>query len=106
MPRYEKLDVQLTRPAGLEDFKVQIVNINATPTLVSTTGFTGRRGVIIYAPESGTVFVGKTGVTAATGIPVPAGSSPLQLDFHTTEGFPIYAIADSGSLPVRVVEFK
>lgn len=105
MPKNEKNDVIMARSAGLEDISIDLVTVNATQTLLKTT-MTGRRGIIVYPPSEGMIYIGKAGVTTAKGMPLSAGDASLTFEFHTIEGFNLYAINDGTARQVRVVEFK
>lgn len=54
---------------------------------------------------SAAIYVGKSGVTALTGFPIPAGGS-FVFPINPSNSVPIYAIAAAGSVTVAVMEVK
>lgn len=80
--------------AGVAD----AVTVNATATLISAAN-AARRSIEVYNGGPTVVYLGYTaGVTAANGMPLPAGTSR---DISTT--LAVYGIAGSGTQEVRIM---
>jgi hypothetical protein len=90
-------------PVGSGAFATSHASIGTTAAQIvaARTGApgTGRIAVTLYNAGSATVFYGASGVTATTGMPLPAGSAAT---LDTTAA--IYGIAASGTQTLGVME--
>jgi hypothetical protein len=64
-----------------------------------------RKQLIIYPPDTGTLYWGNDSVTVATGAPLRPGDSPLIFDFDPNNPLKIYGVSDT-TVTIRVVESK
>lgn len=89
----------------------QLVTTSIGTTLATTAATVGtsavqiapaslRQSLVIVNNGGSAIYVGGSGVTAATGVPVPANGGVLVLDKTTAA---VYAVAASGSNDVRVM---
>ena len=79
------------------------VTVGTTATKLNSAP-TDRRAdssIAVTAPASGSFYIGKSGVTTATGFLVPAGTS-ISLDLQSGED--LYGVLASGSGSVAVLE--
>jgi hypothetical protein len=97
-----------TRQAGTTSLINNVVTVGATQTELKAgaSPLSGRTQLILYPPAAGIIYWGATGVTAANGAPLAAGSSPLVLSFDPLTPLSIYAINDGTNRDVKVVEAK
>ncbi len=77
------------------------IGTSATSIVAARTGAagTGRIAATLYNSGSATVYVGASGVTTSTGMPLPAGAS---ITLNTTAA--IYGVAASGTQTIGVTE--
>lgn len=77
------------------------VTVGTTATLITAAAPSQTRtSVTIYNNGASTVYLGTSGVTAAAGLPLPAGQS-MEDDVSLGAW---YGITSSGTVEVRVVE--
>jgi hypothetical protein len=93
---------------GIKDFAVGAVTVTGTQVELKAgaTAMHQRWQLIVYPPDAGTIYWGKSGVTSATGAPLNAGDAPLTFDMYPDTMVPIYAVNDGTDRTVRVVESK
>lgn len=65
------LDVKAQQPSA---FSTAQISVGTSSTLIKAATPT-RKSIVITAPSTGDLYVGATGVTTATGVRVPAGST-------------------------------
>jgi hypothetical protein len=82
-------------------FSAKTVNTTAGGTDLVTTDLPNRTKILIQNIGSKPIYIGNSGVTAATGIKVPAGASA---EFEAGPQVNLFAITDSGSSDVRIME--
>lgn len=82
-----------------EDFATSQVTVASTATLL-TASADGRDEVTIQQLGTTPVYIGKAGVTTATGFPLP-GVAGASITLPATEG--IYGITASGTQAVAVL---
>jgi hypothetical protein len=82
-------------------FSAKTVNTTAGGTDLVTTDLANRTKILIQNIGSKPIYIGNSGVTAATGIKVPAGASA---EFEAGPQVNLFAITDSGSSDVRIME--
>ena len=83
-------------------FITNSVTVTTTATPLPTTTLKNRKAISIRNYSSSVnIFVGDSGVTAASGYPVLPYES---LPFNMSDGANLYAITESGSADVRVIE--
>lgn len=89
--------------AGMSTPKSSQTSVSTTAVAVPGTALAGRQSIVIKALRSNTatVYVGATGVTAATGYPLDPGET-LPGDFSASAG--IFAIAASGTQTLATLE--
>ena len=61
----------------------------------------GRKWIVVYNNGSAAIYVGGSGVTTSSGVPVPAGGSA---SFPVGPGISLYAISTAASQDVRTME--
>jgi hypothetical protein len=93
---------------GIKDFAVGAVTVTGTQIELKAGAIAmhQRWQLIVYPPDAGTIYWGKSGVTSATGAPLNAGDAPLTFDMYPDTMVPIYAVSDGTDHTVRVVESK
>lgn len=84
-----------------QSFAHAAVSVTNTATDLVASDLAGRKSVIVYNNGTKTIFVGNSGVTASSGIPVSGGSS---IELAAGPAMDLYAITASGSSDVRVLE--
>lgn len=83
-------------------FQVTDDDVTTTAAEILATPLNGRRRIIVQNRGDKSIFIGHTvGVTSATGIEIPKKAS-MELPFG--EDLDIFAVADSGSQDVRLLE--
>lgn len=70
------------------------------------SALSGRRQMVIYPPNAGTIYWGATGVLSSTGAPITSTSQPISFDFDPNTYVPLYAVSDGTNRTVQVVEVK
>ena len=81
------------------------VTVTASLTALPSTALSNRRSLVCYNNSSSTtIFIGGANVTAASGIPVPAGTYSPSMD--ASARLIIYAVTSTGSADVRVLEMS
>ena len=92
---------------GLRGFaKSRTVTVGAsTPAPLPGEILSNRRSMVLYnADASATLYVGGSDVTAANGMPVPAGTySPA---FDASPQLVVYGISSSGNIDIRTLEMS
>lgn len=78
------------------------ITVTNTATLLPATNLANRRSLILYNNSNQTLYIGGTGVTIATGFPIPAStySPPIDAGFYMN----LYGIVASGSADTRILE--
>jgi hypothetical protein len=80
-----------------------VITASALELKAGASALTNRKQIILYPPDAGTVYWGKSGVTSATGAPFKSTDPPLYFDVDA--GSPkLYAVNDGTNRTVRVVE--
>jgi hypothetical protein len=72
-------------------------------TDLRATDLAGRKWLIVYNNGNKDVFIGKSGVTAGTGFPLPPGAA---LELRAGPAINAYAIASAGTQDVRTLELS
>lgn len=76
------------------------VTVGTTPVLLSQDDDRGGSSLLLQAPAAATLYVGGPTVTAASGFPVPAGTS-LSVDLPDYNQ--LFGVLATGSSPVAVM---
>lgn len=97
-----------TRQEGTTNLLNGAVTVGSTQTelKVNASPLAGRTQMIVYPPNAGVIYWGATGVTAANGAPLAAGSQPITFTFDPKNPLSIFAINDGTNRDVKVVEAK
>lgn len=85
---------------AIEDNAITVTS-SATELAPSGTPLARRRGLLIYNNGTATIYIGNSGVTTSSGIPLAVGAA-LFLDVG--DSVDVYARAASGSHDVRILE--
>lgn len=95
-----------TRYAGVTDFVTGALSVGGTPVEVKAgpIPLAGRRQLVIYPPDAGTVYWGKGTVSSSIGAPLKSTDGPLILDLEPDQPVSVYLINDGTARSVRVVE--
>lgn len=93
---------------GIKDFANGAVTVTGAQIELKAgvSAMPQRWQLIVYPPDAGTIYWGKSGVTSATGAPLSAGDAPLTFDMFPDTMLNIYAVSDGTNRIVRVVESK
>ncbi|WEG14160.1 hypothetical protein PU629_07285 [Pullulanibacillus sp. KACC 23026] len=100
---------------GLKGLATGSVTVGSSPVELraGTAQLSGRRQMIVYPPDSGTIYWGNANVTIDNGAPLVGGKTadganindPIIFDFDPSYPYSVYAITDgSSSVSVRVAE--
>lgn len=82
-------------------FTVAATTVTTTATKIPASIAEGRASIILLNNGSYTVYIGGSGVTAATGFPLEAGDN-LPMDIG--DDIDIYGITAEGSSEIRTLE--
>ncbi len=80
------------------------VTVTASGTELPPTPLANRRGLVIYNNGAVTIYVGGSGVTSSSGIPVAAGTYGPAIE--SGSNMPVYAVTSSGTCDVRILEYS
>jgi hypothetical protein len=105
-PTYTPTPVTNVGINALEGFVVSTDNTVGTTavTLPNYGQLFNRRSMLIFNNSANTIYIGGSGVTVATGIPVPTNSFAPSLD--AGYDLRVYGIASQGGNDVRVIEIS
>lgn len=97
-----------TQPLPVKDFAINTLTVAATQIEVKAgvSPLANRKKIMLYPPDTGSVYWGKTGVTVATGVPLTAGQQPLVMDVDSKTP-KLFVIGEAEtSTAIKVVEFS
>jgi len=80
------------------------IGSTATELKAGASPLANRKQIMIEAPSAGVIYWGASGVTAATGFSLAAGSQPMYFDVDSASP-KIYAVSDGTNRTVKVGEF-
>jgi len=90
-----------TTPAAYDSFKTTAQSITTTESQLAATPLGSRLSMLIQNLGTNDIYVGLTGLSAATGIKIPKKSS-MKENFGASAA--IYALTSSGTADVRILE--
>lgn len=92
---------------GIKGLVTGSVTVGSSPVELraGTAQLSGRRQMIVYPPDSGTIYWGNSNVTTSTGAPLNSTDDPIVFDFEPSSPYFVYAIT-TGSANVRVAEIS
>lgn len=97
-------DVEVKNQMKAFETNAVTVTAAAVELKAGATTMAGRKQLIVYPPDAGTIYWGNSGVTAATGAPLKAGDLPIE--FNVSEIVKVFSVNDGTDRSVRVVESK
>ena len=108
----QALDVNVSNAISIEDVALADTDLATTATSVTTTAggtnligtaLTDRKYLFIHNEGNRKMYIGKTGVTTATGFPVSVGS---RIELRAGAALDLYGITATGTADARMLELS